>query len=54
MGAGGTPVQCDGALGSFSRHAMLLSFTGRAGELCLVKQKSWCDGSVTWVITESF
>lgn len=54
VGTGGTSVQCDGALGSFSRHAMFFSFTGRAGELCLGKQKSWCDGSVTWVITDSF
>lgn len=54
VGAGGTPVRFDGALGSFSRHAMFLSFTGHAGELCLVKQKSWCDGSVTQVVTASF
>lgn len=31
-----------------------LSFTGHAGELCLGRQKSWCDGSVTQVITGSF
>lgn len=53
MGTGGISVQCDGALHRFSRHAMFLSFTGHAGELCLAKQKSWCDGSVTWVITDS-
>lgn len=51
VGTGGTSLQCDGALGSFSRHAVFFSFTG---ELCLGKQKSWCDGSVTWVITDSF
>lgn len=54
VGTGGTSVQCDGALGSFSRYAVFLSFTGHAGVLRLGKQKSWCDGSVTWVITDSF
>lgn len=54
VGTGATSVQCDGALGCFSRHAVFLSFTGHAGELCLGRQKSWCDGSVTWVITDSF
>lgn len=52
-GTGRISVRCAAALGRVFRHIMVLFITGHVGELILSKQKSWWDGSVTHIVTDS-